>query len=446
MLAALHVDLNSFFASVEQQLRPELRGKPVAVVPMMDVDSTFVLAASYEAKAHGVKTGTRVSDARNMCPGLVFAKSRSIEYVRAHNDVMKAVDTVWPVHKVWSIDEFECRLTGPQREPEAALDLARRIKVAIRTLAGEHLRCSIGIGPSQLIAKLGTDLMKPDGLVMMQSHELPARLFPLRLTEMSGIGRQMEKRLLTHRITTFEQLAALSPAQFQKVWGSIDGLRYYNAIHGMDYSQAKTIKRTIGHEHVLAPALRNDAGARGVLVRLLHKATWRARTEGYVATRLHVWGRSNTSPSQAWEAESVLAPPTNQLLFCLNTMLSLWTHWPKSRSFGEPMKVGVTLSGLEPIGSSTGSLFEPAAPRPLSALDTALDRINDKFGRDTVYAGGMHGAKSTRSSAPPIAFSRVPKMDEFPTGPKPKLLKKPREPLPDGEGTVRGDESDVVPG
>ncbi len=411
MLASLHVDLNSFFASVEQQLRPELRGRPVAVVPMMDVDSTFVLAASYEAKAHGVKTGTRVSDAKHMCPGLVFAQSRSAAYVRAHNDVMKAVDTVWPVHKVWSIDEFECRLTGPQREPEAALDVARRIKLAVRTLAGECLRCSIGIGPSQLIAKLGTDLMKPDGLVMMQKHELPARLFPLKLTEMAGIGKQTEKRLLMHRITTFEQLAALSPPQFQKVWGSIDGLRYYNAIHGLDYAQPKTVRRTIGHEHVLAPALRNAQGARGVLVRLLHKATWRARSEGYVATRLHVWGRSDANPSQSWEADTELAPPTNQLLFCLNTMLALWERWPRERSFGNPMKVGVTLAGLEPIGSSTGSLFEPAAARPLSALDTALDKINDKFGRDTVYAGGMHGSR--KASAPPIAFSRVPTMDEF---------------------------------
>lgn len=454
MLSALHVDLNSFFASVEQQLRPELRGKPVAVVPMMDVDSTFVLAASYEAKAHGVKTGTRVSDAKFMCPGLVFAQSRSAEYVKAHNDVMKAVDTVWPVHKVWSIDEFECKLTGPQREPEAALDVARRIKVAVRTLAGECLRCSIGIGPSQLIAKLGTDLMKPDGLVMMQKHELPARLFPLKLTEMAGIGKQMEKRLLQHRITTFEQLAALSPPQFQKVWGSIDGLRYYNAIHGLDYTQAKTVRRSIGHEHVLAPVLRNEPGARGVLVRLLHKATWRARSEGYVATKLHVWARFEggggggwAAGAGSWEREAELAPPTNQLLFSLNTMLAMWEEFARAKP-GKPMKVGVTLSGLEPIGSSTGSLFEPAAARPQSALDTALDKINDKFGRDTVYAGGMHGSKSSRSGgAPPIAFSRVPSMEEYSTGPKPKL-KKPVKPDPsaDGYDAVGGDEVDVEPG
>ncbi|MFT3683781.1 MAG: hypothetical protein QM783_02450 [Phycisphaerales bacterium] len=417
MLSSLHVDLNSFFASVEQQRKPELRARPVAVVPMMDVDSTFVLAASYEAKAKGVKTGTRVGDAKNMCPGLVMVQSDSAEYVRVHGEVLKAVDTVWPVHKVWSIDEVECRLTGPQREPEAALGVARRIKKAIRERVGECMRCSIGIGPSQLIAKLGTDLMKPDGLVMMQKHELPARLFPLKLTEMAGIGRQTEKRLLAHRITTFEQLAALSPPQFQKVWGSIDGLRYYNAIHGLDYTQAKTVKRSIGHEHVLAPPIRNEQGARGVLVRLLHKATWRARSEGYVATRLHVWARFEGGVGGGWEAgvgswerESELAPPTNQLLFSLNTMLALWEEFARTKP-GKPMKVGVTLVGLEAIGSSTGSLFEPAAARPLSALDTALDKINDKFGRDTIYAGGMHGSKSTRGA--PIAFSRVPSIEEY---------------------------------
>lgn len=417
VLSSLHVDLNSFFASVEQQRRTELRGRPVAVVPMVDVDSTFVLAASYEAKAHGVKTGTRVGDAKNMCPGLVLVESDSAKYVKTHNDVLKAVDTVWPVHKVWSIDEVECRLTGPQREPGAALDVARRIKKAITTHAGDYLRCSIGIGPSQLIAKLGTDLQKPDGLVMIQRHELPRRLFPLKLTEMAGIGRQMEKRLLAHRITTFEQLAALSVPQFQKVWGSIDGLRYYNAIHGLDYAQAKTRRRSIGHEHVLAPAIRSEQGARGVLVRLLHKATWRARTEGYVATRLHVWARFEggkgggwEAGSGSWERESELAPPTNQLLFSLNTMLAMWEEFVRAKP-GKPMKVGVTLSGLEAIGSTTPSLFEPVAARPASALDTALDKINDKFGRDTIYAGGMHGSQKSRAA--PIAFSRVPTMDEY---------------------------------
>ena len=408
MLSSLHLDLNSFFASVEQQHDPKLRDKPIAVVPMK-VDSTFVLAASYDAKKHGVKTGVRVGDAKNMCPGLILVQSDSPKYVAMHHKVLQAVDTVWPVHKVWSIDEVECKLTGPQREPDAALDVARRIKYAVRTLAGDYLRCSIGIGPSQLIAKLGTDMQKPDGLVMIQKHELPQRLFPLKLTEMAGIGRQTEKRLLTHRITTFEQLAALTEPQMVKVWGSVDGLRFHRAIHGLDYVQARTLRRSIGHEHVLAPDIRNEPGARGVLVRLLHKATWRARSEGYVATRLHVWGR--TDADQSWDAEAELAPPTNQLLFCLNTMLGLWAQWPKGRAFGNPKKVGVTLAGLEAIGSTTPSLFEPAAARPASALDTALDRINDKFGRDTIYAAAMHGSR--KASPPPIAFSRVPSIEEY---------------------------------
>lgn len=408
VLSSLHLDLNSFFASVEQQHRPELRNKPVAVVPLM-ADSTFVLAASYEAKKHGVKTGVRVGDAKNMCPGLILVVSDSPRYVETHHKVLQAVDTVWPVHKVWSIDEVECRLTGPQRQPEAALEIARRIKHAVRALVGDYLRCSIGIGPSQLIAKLGTDMQKPDGLVMIQKHELPQRLFPLKLTEMAGIGRQTEKRLLMHRITTFEQLAALSEPQMLKVWGSVDGLRFHRAIHGLDYVQARTHRRSIGHEHVLAPEIRNEPGARGVLVRLLHKATWRARSEGYVATRLHVWAR--TDADQSWEAEAPLEPPTNQLLFCLNTMLALWAACPGKKTIGSPKKVGVTLAGLEAIGSTTPSLFEPVAARPTTALDNALDRINDKFGRDTIYAAAMHGAR--KASPPPIAFSRVPTMEEY---------------------------------
>lgn len=406
MLASLHLDLNSFFASVEQQHRPELRGRPVAVVPMM-VDSTFCLAASYEAKAFGVKTGVRVSDARNMCPGLVLVETNTERYVQAHHAVINAVDTVWPVHKVWSIDEVECRLTGPQREPEAALKLARRMKKAIRTLAGEHLRCSIGIGPSQLIAKLGTDLQKPDGLVMIQRHELPQRLFGLALTEIAGIGPRMERRLLMHRVTGFEQLAALSEAEFVKVWGSRDGLRFRRAIHGLDYVSYPTVRRNIGHQHVMAPAFRSDEGARGVLVRMLHKAALRARTEGYVAGRVQVWVR--TEGGLGWSDEGALEPPTNQLLPTLRVMLDVWSRWPGQRRMGRPMMVGVTLTNVEPLLGSTMHLFAGVEQRPAAGLDTALDRINARFGRDTIYAAAMHGAK--RAAPTRIAFSTVPTLD-----------------------------------
>ena len=121
MLNWLFVDLNSYFASVEQDDRPELRGRPVGVVPMM-ADTTVCIAASYEAKAYGVKTGTVVADAKRMCPGLVLVEARHEIYVDYHHRIVEAVESCLPVTAVCSIDEMACRLMGRERPLLAAME------------------------------------------------------------------------------------------------------------------------------------------------------------------------------------------------------------------------------------------------------------------------------------------------------------------------------------
>src|ERR1700753_4350975 len=123
----LFVDLNSYFASVEQEVRPELRGRPVGVVPMV-ADTTVCIAASYEAKAYGVKTGTVVADAKRMCPEIVFVEGRHEIYVDYHHRILEAIETCIPVSSVQSIDEMACRLIGRERPLQAALDLGLRVK------------------------------------------------------------------------------------------------------------------------------------------------------------------------------------------------------------------------------------------------------------------------------------------------------------------------------
>ncbi len=131
----LFVDLNSYFASVEQQDRPELRGKPVAVVPM-HADTTCCIAASYEAKAFGVKTGTIVADAKRMCPGIILLEGRHELYIRYHHRIVEAVESCLPVTAVMSIDEMACRLMGRERPLLAALELGRKVKQTIREKLG----------------------------------------------------------------------------------------------------------------------------------------------------------------------------------------------------------------------------------------------------------------------------------------------------------------------
>jgi DNA polymerase-4 len=148
----LLVDLNSYFASVEQELRPELRGRPVAVVPVM-ADTTCAIAASYEAKVFGVRTGTRVGDAKRMCPGIMLVEARHDVYVDYHNRIFEAVERCVPVAAVLSIDEMASSLIGREQPLSAALDLAKRVKISIRENVGSTLRCSIGLAPNRYLAK-----------------------------------------------------------------------------------------------------------------------------------------------------------------------------------------------------------------------------------------------------------------------------------------------------
>ena len=134
-VAWLFLDLNSYFASVEQELQPRLRGRPVAVVPLF-ADTTCCIAASYEAKAFGVRTGTTVGDAKRLCKGIELIEARHEVYVEYHHKVIQAVESCVPVSAVMSIDEMACRLIGREQPLLAALDLARRVKQAVREQAG----------------------------------------------------------------------------------------------------------------------------------------------------------------------------------------------------------------------------------------------------------------------------------------------------------------------
>ena len=146
----LFLDLNSYFASVEQELVPSLRGRPMAVVPVV-ADTTCCIAASYEAKAFGVKTGTQVGEAKRMCPGIELVEARHELYVDYHNRIVEAVETVVPVSSVMSIDEMACRLMGREQPLLAALDLAQRVKTKIRDTVGSTLRCSVGLAPNRYL-------------------------------------------------------------------------------------------------------------------------------------------------------------------------------------------------------------------------------------------------------------------------------------------------------
>jgi DNA polymerase-4 len=182
----LFLDLNAYFASVEQQERPELRGVPVGVVPVM-ADTTSLIAASYEAKAFGIKTGTGVAEAKILCPKIRLVEARHAQYVRYHHAVVEAVDSCVPVDAIASIDEMVCRLTGSQKEIPVAVALAEKIKRTIKEKAGAYLKSSIGLATNRFLAKLASDMQKPDGLTILKKSELPGSLYRLTPRDLPGI-------------------------------------------------------------------------------------------------------------------------------------------------------------------------------------------------------------------------------------------------------------------
>lgn len=412
-LRVLFIDFNSYFASAEQHLRPELRARPIAVAPVTS-DSGCCIAASIEAKKFGVKTGMRVREARERCPGIEIIDARPSEYVRLHHRLIEAIDSCIPVDGVHSIDEMSCKLAPVEREPEAAAALAARIKRAIAQRVGPTMRCSIGIAPNRFLAKVGTDMQKPDGLVIIQRHELPARLHGLELIDLPGIGPRMNVRLQSRGIHTVEQLCALDEPRMVGLWESVLGQYWYRWLRGEITHEEPTRKRSLGHQHVLPPELRSDDQARAVAIRLLHKAAARMRQIGYAAGRLtlsvSVEKTEGFGPvgqagwrTAGWHTSAALPEGSRDTSVCAESLSRMWN----SRPPGRPKLVGVTFSELVPDASSTAPLFD--GERRSENVCRAVDAINKRFGRNAVYTAAVHDVRDNARGG--IAFTYVPDLE-----------------------------------
>ena len=404
MLQSLLIDYNGFFASCEQQERPELRGRPVAVVPVLS-ETTSCIAASYDAKRAGIKVGTPVAEARRLCPGIAIVESRPEIYLRHHQNLLTAVETCLPVTEVWSIDEVWCRLPPGLQSPEAARAVARKIKRAITRLAGECLTCSVGLAPNSWLAKIASDLEKPDGLVVIEQHELPDRLHALELRDLPGIGENMEQRLRDEGVDTVAKLCAASIRDLRRIWGSLEGERIWRRLRGEEVPLPPRRIGSIGHAQILGPELRNPEGARATLHRLLQKTALRLRHGHLYAGGLHVALKYRGT---RW-SEAVTFADTQDTLELIRVLNLLWDRRPAHRA--DHFSGGVTLFALVPEGSRTAALPGILEARPgddarRAALNATLDHINKKLGKHSVVYGGALGALAYAPIR--IAFQRIP--------------------------------------
>ena len=393
----LFVDIDAYFAQVEQRARPELRGKPVGIVPAM-VETTCCIAVSYEAKRRGVKTGCLVRDARRLCPDIILVESRPELYIHMHDLILAAADTCVPIGRVLSIDEFACPLAANEKTPGHALHLAQRVKAAVRARTG--LTCSIGVAPNETLAKVASAMEKPNGLVLLRRDELPERLFGLELDNLPGIGRRMLHRLHEVDVRSVEALCALSESRLVEIWKSIEGQRWWRRLRGLDVPPVRTRTRSFGHQRILPPAYRTVDAAHAVLTHLIAKAAARARRSGCAVRRLSVGVRC--LDHRCW-AETVSMEPTQSTRAFIRAFNDVWP----GRLPATPIRVDATLHDVLPILSIAAPLF-PAERREMD-LWRVMDRINTRYGKHAVYLGAMHAA---RGAVPVrIPFSSIPDLD-----------------------------------
>lgn len=405
----LYLDFDGFFASVEQQARPHLRGRPVGVVPFAGAEHTCVIACSHEAKLCGVKNVMSIAEARARCPDILLVPQSPDLYRRAHNALISEISTVLPVDAVKSIDELTCRVAPADRdEPEA---LGRRIKARIVESIGPHITCSIGFAANRQLAKMACKAGKPNGNLAWHPKDMPAPLLRFELKDIPGVGSRMEQKLKRAGIASINALLATEPKQMRKLWGNVTGERLWYALHGYDVQTPPSGRGMYGHGRVLPPSHRTLEDARAASRLLLTKAARRMRRDGWNAGRLALWLEPRGG---AWQRSRWL-PGVQDDQAVLSGLEALWgearARLPPRASV---LRLGVVLFDLTRASARQLDMLLDDDPtrRQWERITGAIDALNGKYGRTLVSIGpwmpppgGYAGGK--------ISYTRIPRAEDF---------------------------------
>ncbi|EBA11570.1 Y-family DNA polymerase [Roseobacter sp. CCS2] len=424
-ISRLYLDFDSFFATAEQHFNPALRGRPVGVVPL-DSPHTGCIAISREAKALGVKSMARIADTRRIVPDMIFVVARHDVYVRLHNRIVDVVNTVVPVAHVRSIDEVVCHLLPSEAREGRAL--ADRIKAALAAAFSPELTCSIGIAPTELLAKIGAEAHKPDGFALIELADLPASLAHIALDDLPGVSDGMEKRLQAAGVTDFQSLWALAPKQARAIWRSVEGERFWNELHGQHAERLPTQKRMFGHSRMLPADWRTPQKVTICARQLALGAARRLRRADLRATKLTLGfkgggyrGRSGSRKDDLrWDWEGHFLPTRDD-----HTVLATLAQGldAAQRAVGfPPRSVSVMLHGLIANEQMTNDLFlTPTAPEQINisrweAVSDLMDTLRQQHGPEAISLGGQDAVPGGYLGAK-IAFGRIPDQSDFGNAP-----------------------------
>jgi DNA polymerase-4 len=394
--AVMHIDLNSCFATVEQQARPLLRGRPVAIVNRR-TDHTMIVTASYEAKAMGVTLGMRLKDARKLCPDLIGLESDPPKYRYVYHKLMGIMNDYSAHVRMKSIDEGIIDFS----ESTAAIagrnlaDIGHEIKQRLYSEVGSAMNCNVGIGTNRFLAKTAASLHKPNGLDEITHENLREVFGRLKLTDLTGIAGRYEQRLNAVGIFTPLQFLDADPQTLHRVvFKSIVGNEWHRRLRGWEVDKRDFPLRTAGRQFVLdGYRLPHDE----VLKRLHHlceETGAKVRSKGMVARGVMVYAR--TYDYGGWHARAMAPLP-----FFSNEAIFTYAKRMFERAPNGIKMIAVTCYGLEPLDDASKqlSLFGDELARERAITD-AVDEINARYGKRVIHSADTLTTRMVKEKIP----------------------------------------------
>jgi len=378
----MHLDMDSYFASVEQQAWPALRGKPIGVTGK-PLETTIIVTASKEGKKYGLKPGMPVWEARRLCPNLILVPGRASRYISTTKRFLAILKRYSPILEVYSIDEVFMDVTQEAPCYGGPLAMARAIKDEFREALGRCVTATIGIAPNKTFAKLVAKKNKPDGIGILREDDIPALLEETPVGDVCGIGPRIEKRLARVGIRTLADLGRTSADYLKKEFG-VYGLFLKELGQGRDgspivpYTEVPPPK-SVGHSKTLPPAIRDFKLALLVLRSLCDRVGRRLRKLGYAGRTVYFWFSLGTFGPYSGK-QTTLAYPTDDGEEIYRICLSI-----REKMGVQPeavFQIGVSVRNLVPKDGLPDYLL--AADRKRERLNRAVDLIRDRFGEGAI--------------------------------------------------------------
>lgn len=384
----MHIDLNSAFATTEQQANPNLRGKPVGVAANISPGGC-VISPSIEAKALGVKVGMRVRDAKALCPDLIIIPGDPDKYFYIHKRFREIFYSYSPDVVGLSIDEAVINFKGTEefRAGRTLEDIGYEIKRRMHDEIGEWMRCNVGISTNRFLAKMAAGLHKPDGLDIITHGNLRETYVQLELTDLTGINVRNEARLKRNDIyTPLEFLDAPVWKLHKQVFKSVMGHHWYARLRGYEVDDIEYKRKTFGQTYALHKFTNNTDQLAKIVMKLCEKMGRRLRRSGNYAKGIHVWCGYRGQRS-GWHMGRKLGNTLYATQDLYHDAMKLLENRPWD---ADVTHIGVSCYDLQPVRYMTLPLFENSLTRNFKVAD-AMDKVNNMYGEYVLYTARMIG-------------------------------------------------------